>query len=721
MGDITRNVVLFLLLVSAPAVSLAQGANSSFERAELLLDSDAEGALSLSLQLVDTARKNGTPGPLVDALGLAMRAQNTVGNHVEALKTGQEALQVAQSAGDPARQSDIHRRIAGIYVDRNDYLNAERHLEPALTLANSAEDLLRRAHGLALLGRVRRYQVRYQDALELMDSAMAIYQRLENMDGVASQISNRGVVLELMGQFEPALEAHMQALELAQRSNDLSASATALYNLGEIHRELGDHELSLSYLKDALALDQQVGNQTDIAYSHNMLGQALLEDGDILGARQHTQEAVQLFDQLNAPRDRAWAQTVLATVELTAGNLPAARALLDQALATAIERESWSLLPKIRMRRVTLEIAEGHYAEAEAQALLGIEMTRGNGESDREEELTGLLAEAREAAGDLNGALAAIKRQRELKSEILRSDRQQSMAAMQSQAEFLRRGQRIELLEASQTLQEERMAREALLRKVWIAGALLLLMVFALSYARVSQQRSNRRLTSEVAHRTRELESAYAAVEEASLTDSLTGLRNRRFLEQLAPHAQAGSAGLVVLLLDLDHFKSINDSQGHEAGDGVLVQVAERLREELGLADAIVRWGGEEFLVACGIEASGDGALLAEKLRQKIASNLFPIEGGGALRVSCSAGFVELPLSGEATFDLNWIDLLNLADSCLYAAKASGRNAWVGMRASIGSKTMQRAELRRPLAELAESGRWALESSLGSRAELRWG
>lgn len=175
------------------------------------------------------------------------------------------------------------------------------------------------------------------------------------------------------------------------------------------------------------------------------------------------------------------------------------------------------------------------------------------------------------------------------------------------------------------------------------------------------------------------------------------------------------------MLLDLDHFKNINDSQGHEAGDGVLVQVAERLRDELGSTDTIVRWGGEEFLVACSVEASGGGALRAEKLRQKIASNLFLIEGGGALRVTCSAGFVELPLTGDATADLRWIDLLNLADSCLYAAKASGRNAWVGMRASALAEATLRTELRRPVTELAESAHWELESSLGSRAKLRWG
>ena len=98
MGNFTRNVFLSLLLVSAPALALSQVNDPSFEQVELLLDSDARSALSLSLQLQDTAQKTGLPGPLVDVLGLVMRAQNAVGNRVEALTTGQEALHIHGAA-----------------------------------------------------------------------------------------------------------------------------------------------------------------------------------------------------------------------------------------------------------------------------------------------------------------------------------------------------------------------------------------------------------------------------------------------------------------------------------------------------------------------------------------------------------------------------------------------------------------------------------------------
>ncbi|MEM9530968.1 MAG: diguanylate cyclase [Pseudomonadota bacterium] len=679
-----------------------------------MLDRDAEAALELSQQLRSTAESAGEPAALIDALKVLTRAQHATGRSDQALATGETALRLAQSLGDDPRQSDVHRRLTAIYIDRNDYANAERHLRSALTLAENAGDELRLAHGFSLLAKIRRYQVRYDESLEHIDAALAIYQRIENDVGVARQVAFRGVVLELMGQFEPALEAHMQALKLAQQRNDLSGSASALYNLGEIHRELGDFDLSLSYLMDALALDQRVGNQTDIAYSHNMVGQAYLETGDFALARDHAQQAVRLFDQLKAPRDGAWARTVLARVELAMGHLPEARRLLDVALATAVQRESWSLLPIVRMQRVRLELAAGQFAEAQHQALLGIEMTRGNGESDREEELTGLLSQAKEAAGDYPGAIEALRRQQALKSEILRKDRQQTMAAMQSQAEFLRRGQRIELLEASQALQEERMSREALTRKVWIGAILGLFVLIGLSYTRWTQQRLNQRLRAEVKHRTSELESAYAAVEEASLTDALTGLRNRRFLEQREPGERASTNGLLVLLLDLDYFKNINDTHGHDAGDSVLMQIAARLREEIADDSALVRWGGEEFLVVCG--STDAGAALAERLRQSVASKLFPNDGGGALRATCSAGFVELPPDCAALNALRWPNLISLADRCLYAAKAGGRNAWVGLRATqVDGSTIQ-SELRLPLDDLLALEHWQLQTSLSQTA-----
>ncbi|MES1245100.1 MAG: two-component regulator propeller domain-containing protein, partial [Acidobacteriota bacterium] len=144
----------------------------------------------------------------------------------------------------------------------------------------------------------------------------------------------------------------------------------------------------------------------------------------------------------------------------------------------------------------------------------------------------------------------------------------------------------------------------------------------------------SRELERLVRERTRELEEAYVKIEEASLTDPLTGLRNRRFLEQAMVIAgdidlavrrhedgKPEAADLLFLLLDLDHFKSVNDTHGHAAGDAVLVQTATVLRNVLRSSDHVVRWGGEEFLAVIRFVDRGEASNLAEKIRAAIAEH----------------------------------------------------------------------------------------------------
>src|SRR6185436_11380435 len=124
-----------------------------------------------------------------------------------------------------------------------------------------------------------------------------------------------------------------------------------------------------------------------------------------------------------------------------------------------------------------------------------------------------------------------------------------------------------------------------------------------------------------------------ARIEEASLTDALTGLRNRRYLEQtigadLAIASRAAGEDLVFLLVDLDHFKLVNDTYGHDAGDAVLVQVGTILRAFFRTSDSAVRWGGEEFLVVVRFVDRTHAGELAEKLRFAVESHRFALPDG---------------------------------------------------------------------------------------------
>ena len=151
-------------------------------------------------------------------------------------------------------------------------------------------------------------------------------------------------------------------------------------------------------------------------------------------------------------------------------------------------------------------------------------------------------------------------------------------------------------------------------------------------------------------------------------TDVLTGLPNRRSLsEAMTGHmalAERGAQALSVMLIDIDHFKRINDRHGHAAGDAVLVQLAQLLRAELRSSDLVGRWGGEEFLVVAPATSISTVADLAERLRERVAGWAF--DHGQPMSISIG---VSQALPGD-TMD----SLLQRADRALYRAKRRGRN-----------------------------------------------
>lgn len=159
-----------------------------------------------------------------------------------------------------------------------------------------------------------------------------------------------------------------------------------------------------------------------------------------------------------------------------------------------------------------------------------------------------------------------------------------------------------------------------------------------------------------------------------AVIDPLTGLHNRRYAQPMLARMMAdqslGPERGALLLLDLDHFKQVNDSHGHPAGDAVLVETAARLRALLRPGDLIARLGGEEFLIALpGLPASA-AQLLAERLRTALAEVPFSLPGLAAgLRVTASIGMVCATISGETVEAL-----IARADRAMLAAKSNGRN-----------------------------------------------
>jgi diguanylate cyclase (GGDEF)-like protein len=194
-----------------------------------------------------------------------------------------------------------------------------------------------------------------------------------------------------------------------------------------------------------------------------------------------------------------------------------------------------------------------------------------------------------------------------------------------------------------------------------------------------------REMASKVSQQHDDLLEKSSQMERAAFTDPLTRCFNRRYLDGWLQANWAQPC--LLLLLDLDHFKRINDRLGHDIGDLVLKQLADLLRKVVtGEREPIIRLGGEEFLLLLQVDDEQELALRVEYLRQRVAQHRFGKEGE-PLWLTVSLGYCRYPLHPECP-DSFWSHSFKLADMALYQAKQGGRNRWCGYVASLSAREM---------------------------------
>ena len=254
-----------------------------------------------------------------------------------------------------------------------------------------------------------------------------------------------------------------------------------------------------------------------------------------------------------------------------------------------------------------------------------------------------------------------------------------------------------------------------------LMGCAAALAVFVLVMLRLRRYRADaQRLERIVAERTHALSRANERLRlvnetlaQESRTDPLTGLSNRRYLldhiQQLLADGVGNGTALAFLLLDLDAFKSVNDRFGHAAGDSVLVQLSQLLRNVARVDDLLLRWGGEEFLIVLKRVHAEQALETAERIRTRLAAHTFRLGDGRELQLTGSIGFAMHPPAAEMRDHFDWGLTLELADAALYRVKEWGRNGSAGL---IGGPALTESNLNAQsimqLDALVESGvlRW---------------
>ncbi len=222
-----------------------------------------------------------------------------------------------------------------------------------------------------------------------------------------------------------------------------------------------------------------------------------------------------------------------------------------------------------------------------------------------------------------------------------------------------------------------------------LIGISITFMVYAFFRWRVNEVRNRERiLRAMVAEKTSELR-------EASLSDPLTGLRNRRFYQDMVKpelnrivrkfrrtppnRRDPNNTTIGIFLLDIDFFKSVNDTYGHDVGDMFLKNVASTLKKSVRIDDVIVRWGGEEFLIVLKNSSPDFLSTFAKKLKDRIAASEVPISEKETISRTVSIGFAPYPFYPEDPEKVPLEDVAKLADMGLYHAKINGRNMVVNV------------------------------------------
>ncbi len=189
----------------------------------------------------------------------------------------------------------------------------------------------------------------------------------------------------------------------------------------------------------------------------------------------------------------------------------------------------------------------------------------------------------------------------------------------------------------------------------------------------ISLERKVEERTSELVRANERLSVLNRELEESAITDGLTQVFNRRYfmdrLRQEVKRAYRYGTPVSLLMFDIDHFKQVNDTFGHQAGDAVLIGVTQLIKARLRGTDLLARYGGEEFCLICAAMDQGEAAMLAERLREAIAGSRFE-HGSKPITITVSIGIG----SWKKTLRDNHEELIRMADEALYRAKAEGRN-----------------------------------------------
>jgi diguanylate cyclase (GGDEF)-like protein len=513
-----------------------------------------------------------------------------------------------------------------------------------------------------------------------------------------------------------AREHAMAALELATAGRDQRRQAISENQLANTAAEAGAIDLATQHLARAR---QWAGSNPDKAlqlrliYTESMVAWARKQPQQSMAA---LRKALALAQQIGSVRNQAAILANLSDQAVKAGLPRQALDAAEQGLALISGRPTESVHRTLTNNALLARVALGHSAQArmdfetlqkelETLGATGVQLS-----SIRE------FGDALAAVGDHKGALEMHHRERAVAERLMAANREAALAELRTRYDREAQQRRILLLERDNNVQSATLVNQALKQRLWaVAGAVLALAAALLLV-----------LARRVRETQRKLVDSQAQLKVQSERDALTGLYSRRHAQTLLKLADLPEAGFTgtLLMIDIDHFKQINDVHGHSAGDQVIAEVARRLLAHAGADAMVARWGGEEFIVHAPSLDRTQSDTLARDLLHAVGGEPITVRSSTehsakplALRVTVSVGRGWFPLPPHQV-PLSVDQAINLADMALYTAKGQGRHRAVGIVACTASQPDDLRAVETDFERAWEAGRVTLHVDLGPGPSL---
>ncbi|NVD74908.1 diguanylate cyclase [Duganella sp. BJB1802] len=523
-----------------------------------------------------------------------------------------------------------------------------------------------------------------------------------------------------MGNFPAALVKLQNGVDMARQVNDDPVMLVGALNaLVTLYTQMKEYDKASAALEELLTETEKLRSPGRMAIAKNTEYGLAIDSGQPKRALRALLQSLDLERKLGAERMIGVTLVNLSDSYLKEHDYPRAAQYANESLRSTQLTNDKSVEATARVNLGQAYLGMGRVAEGKKQYEAG--MARYEQENNKPDLQAALreYGEALERVGDLGGAVSAYHRERALSNELFEKQRRQAMLELQEKYETEKKQRQIQLLRQENQVKGAEIDNRRLQQRVWW----LLALVFALASVVVGL------LYRKVRHANAQLEVKNLELKAQSTLDPLTSLYNRRHFqdfmrerphadqppEKRAPHGDDVVGAL--FLLDVDHFKHINDRYGHAAGDAVLRMIAENLRVVLRETDMIVRWGGEEFLAFLPAIPRHGVDEVARRILSGISSQVIRYQEH-QISVNVSVGFSPYPLA-PANEALPWERAVNLIDMALYLAKAHGRNRAYGVRGFNNFQRTSMEQIEQDLEGAWRAGFVELSVVLGGDQEPR--